>query len=57
MGSPPRGTITHSITTYVGVTILDLNNLHIYDVFYNILQTSLEDLQLHYMDTDSFVLR
>ena len=27
-----------------------------YDVFYNILQNSLEELQLHYMDTDSFVL-
>ena len=26
------------------------------DVFYNILQPSLKDLQLHYMDTDSFVL-
>ena len=27
-----------------------------YDVFYNILQPTLKDLQLHYMDTDSFVL-
>ena len=27
-----------------------------YDVFYNILQPSLKDLQLQYMDTDSFVL-
>ena len=27
-----------------------------YDVFYDILQTSLKDLQLHYMDTDSFVM-
>ena len=27
-----------------------------YDVFYNILQPSLKDLQLHYMDTDNFVL-
>ena len=27
-----------------------------YDVFYNILQPSLKYLQLHYMDTDSFVL-
>ena len=27
-----------------------------YDVFYNILQQSLKDLILHYMDTDSFVL-
>ena len=28
-----------------------------FDVFYNILQPSLKDLTLHYMDTDSFVLR
>ena len=27
-----------------------------YDVFYNSLQPSLKHLQLHYMDTDSFVL-
>ena len=27
-----------------------------YDVFYNIVQPSLKDLQLHYMDTDTFVL-
>ena len=27
-----------------------------YDVFYNILQPHLKDLQLHYMDTDNFVL-
>ena len=27
-----------------------------FDVFYNILQPSLKDLRLHYMDTDSFVL-
>ena len=27
-----------------------------YNVFYNILQPSLKDLTLHYMDTDSFVL-
>ena len=27
-----------------------------FDVFYNILQPSLKDLKLHYVDTDSFVL-
>ena len=27
-----------------------------YDVFFNIPQPSLKDLQLHYMDTDNFVL-
>ena len=41
---------------YVGVSIFELSKLHMYDVFYNILQPSLKDLQLHYMDTDSFVL-
>ena len=41
---------------YVGVTISELSKLHMNDVFYNVLQPSLKDLQLHYMDTDSFVL-
>ena len=41
---------------YAGVSILKLSKLHMYDVFYNILQPSLKDLQLHYMNTDSFVL-
>ena len=41
---------------FVGVTILELSKLHLFDVFYNILQPSLKDLTLHYMDTDSFVL-
>ena len=27
-----------------------------YDVLYNIFQPSLKDLQLHYMDTDNFIL-
>ena len=27
-----------------------------YEFFYNVLQPSLKDLMLHYMDTDSFVL-
>ena len=27
-----------------------------YDVFYNILQPYLKDLQVHYLDTDSFLL-
>ena len=40
----------------MGVTILELSKLHMYDVFHNILQPSLKDLTLHYMDTDSFVL-
>ena len=41
---------------YVGVTILELSKLHTHDVFYNTLQLFLKDLQLHCMDTDSFVL-
>ena len=46
----------HDSPVYVGVTILELSKLHMYDVFYNIVQPFLKDLQLHYMDTDSFVL-
>ena len=41
--------------TYVGVTILELNKLHMYDVFSNIEKPSLRDLQLQFMNTDSFV--
>ena len=48
--------IEYSSPVYVGVTILEHSKLHMYDVFSNILQPSLKDLTLHYMDTDSFVL-
>ena len=48
--------IEYDSPVFVGVTILELDKLHIYDVFYSIVQPSLKDLQLHYMDTDSFVL-
>ena len=48
--------IEYDSPVYVGVTILELRKLHMYDVFYNILLPTLKDLQLHYMDTDSFVL-
>ena len=48
--------IEYDSPVYVGVTKLELSKLHMYDVFYNILQPSLKDLKLHYMDTDSFVL-
>ena len=48
--------IEYDSPIYVGVTILELSKLHMNDVFYNILQPSLKDLTLHYMDTDSFVL-
>ena len=45
-----------SSLVYVGVTILEISKVHMFDVFYYILQPSLKDLTLHYMDTDSFVL-
>ena len=48
--------IEYSSPVYVGVKKLELSKLHMFDVFYNILQPSLKDLKLHYMDTDSFVL-
>ena len=48
--------IEYDSPVYVCVTILELSKLHMYKVFYNILQPSLKDLTLHYMDTDSFVL-
>ena len=40
----------------VGVTIYKLNKLNMYNLFYNILQPSLKDLKLHYMDDNNFVL-
>ena len=48
--------IEHGFPIYIGVTILELSKLHMYDVIYNIRQPSLKNLQLHYKDTDSFVL-
>ena len=48
--------IEYDSSVYISVTILELSKLHMHDVFYNILQPYLKDLQLHYMDTDSFVL-
>ena len=51
-----KKSVEYDSPVYVGVTILELSKLHMYDVFHNILQPSLKDLQLHYMDTDSFVL-
>ena len=48
--------IEYSSPVYVGVTIFELSKLNMFGVFFNILQPSLKDLTLHYMDTDSFVL-
>ena len=40
--------IEYDSPLYVGVTILELSKLQMYDVFCNILHPSLKDLQLHY---------
>ena len=48
--------IEYDFPVYVVVTLVELSKLHMCDVFYNILQPSLKDLQLHYMNTDIFVL-
>ena len=48
--------IEYDSPVYLGVTILELSKLHMYDVFYKIFQPILKDVQPHYMDTDSFVL-
>ena len=40
----------------MGSTALELCKLRMYEFLYDILQPSLKDLILHYMDTDSFVL-
>ena len=41
---------------YLGATVLELGKLHMYELFCNVSKPSLRDLNLHYMDTDSFVL-
>ena len=43
---------------YLGFAILDLSKLHIYGIYYDKLQTYFgqENIQLHYLDTDAFVL-
>ena len=48
--------IEYDAPVNVGFTIIELSKLHMHDVFYNILQPSFKDLQLHYMDSDFFVL-
>ena len=40
----------------MGSTVLELSKLCMYEFFYDVLQPSLKDLMLHYMDTDNFVL-
>ena len=43
---------------YLGFTVLELSKLLMYETYYDILQPYFgqENIQLHYMDTDSFVL-
>ena len=43
---------------YLGFALLELSKKHMYETYYDILQPYFgqEKLQLHYMDTDSFVL-
>ena len=40
---------------YLGSTVLELSKLHMYEFYYDVLKPSLEDINLHYMDTDSFI--
>ena len=43
---------------YQGFSVLELNKLLMYESYYHILQPYFkqENIQLHYIDTDSFVL-
>ena len=35
---------------------MELSNLHMYKFYYDVLKPLLEDIKLHYVDTDSFIL-
>ena len=43
---------------YLGFSVLELSKLHMYETYYDKLQPYFgqENIQLHYMDTDSFIL-
>ena len=43
---------------YLGFDVLELGKLHMYETYYDILQPYFgqENIQLHYIDTDAFVL-
>ena len=43
---------------YLGFAILELSKLHMYETYYDTLQPYFgqENIQLHYMDCDSFIL-
>ena len=48
--------IQHDKPIYLGSTVLELCKLHMYKFYYDVLEPSLRDLMLHYMDPDSFIL-
>ena len=43
---------------YLGFALLELGKIHMYETYYDELQPifGLEKIQLHYIDTDAFVL-
>ena len=43
---------------YLGFAVLELSKLHLYETYYDKLQPffGMENIQLHCMDTDSFIL-
>ena len=45
-------------TIYLGLAVLELSKIHLYETYYDKLQPifGLEKVQLHYIDTDAFVL-
>ena len=51
-----KNEIQYDKPIFLGSTVLELSKLHMYKFFYNVLNPSLKDLMLHYIDTDSFVL-
>ena len=51
-----KNEILYDKPIYLGSTVLELSKLCMYEFVYDVLQPSLKDLMLHYMDTDSFVL-
>ena len=41
---------------YLGCTVLELSKIYINKFYYDVLKPSLEDINLHYLDTDNFIL-
>ena len=41
---------------YSGATVLEQSKLYLYEICYNFLQPFVEDLQLFFMNTESFIL-